>query len=351
MATDKLTAGILCNEIKDDHLPWIRACEVYADRVDYRLIDFTGSDWLREVRDSNSDLLLAKPPGISSAFKQLYDERIHILSGIGAAIYPTPQEIFIYENKRYLYSWLKANSLPHPETTIIYDKSEAVNFVRKASLPLVAKTNIGASGSGVKVLKTEREVLHYIRRAFSDKGVPRRWGPDTGKGDWLKRATNYIINPKQATSKINIYKARRNERQKDFVIFQQYIPHDYEWRVVVIGDSFFAHKKVARNQKASGSLLKEYGTPPLELIDFAYEITKAHGFFSQSIDLFEVEPGGYLINEMQCIFGQSDQYQMKIGDAIGRYVRVNNQWSFQEGDFNRNQSYNLRLEEIIRRHA
>ena len=61
--------------------------------------------------------------------------------------------------------------------------------------------------------------------------------------------------------------------QKEFVILQQFIKHDYEWRVVRIGNSFFAHKKLLHGDKASGSLLKGYENPPITLFDFVKKIT------------------------------------------------------------------------------
>ena len=56
-----------------------------------------------------------------------------------------------------------------------------------------------------------------------------------------------------------------------------------------------------------------------------------------------------LINEMQCIFGQSDPYQMLVGGVAGRYIYQDNQWKFEAGDFNTNESFDLRLQSIILR--
>lgn len=42
-------------------------------------------------------------------------------------------------------------------------------------------------------------------------------------------------------------------------------------------------------------------------------------FTSQAIDVFETGDQ-LLINEMQCIFGQSDPYQMLIDGEPGRYT-------------------------------
>ena len=71
--------------------------------------------------------------------------------------------------------------------------------------------------------------------------------------------------------------------------------------------------------------------------------SEKHGFFSLAIDIFESEDG-YLVNEMQCIFGQSDPYQMLVDGKPGRYVCNMDKWVFEEGDFAKNACYNLRLE-------
>ncbi|MBK6932905.1 MAG: hypothetical protein IPH12_19360 [Saprospirales bacterium] len=65
------------------------------------------------------------------------------------------------------------------------------------------------------------------------------------------------------------------------------------------------------------------------------------------MDLFECSDGRYLVNEMQCIFGQSDPYQMLVNGQPGRYRRIDGKWTFEPGDFNRIRSFLLRLEHFI----
>jgi len=343
----KLKVIILHNEIENDHIPWVNACENYRDEIEYRVVDLTSSNWLEEIQAGSVDVLLAKPGGMTAQFKQLYDERIFILAYIlGYEIFPSPLEIFIYENKRFLAYWLKANNISHPQTYVFYNREEAVNFIKTASYPFVAKTNIGASGSGVQIIKTEKDALKYVEATFSGKGAPQRTGPNLAKGEIFKRGFHYIIHPSEIGGRLNIYKTIAGNLQKGFVIFQEYIPHDFEWRVVRIGDSFFAHKKLKKGDKASGSLLKLYDNPPFELFDFVKEITDRYGFYSQAIDIFEYK-GKYLVNEMQCIFGQSDPYQMLVNKKPGRYCYYNNEWIFEEGDFARDACYNLRVDFIL----
>jgi len=229
---------------------------------------------------------------------------------------------------------------------VFYCYGDALEYIRSAAFPFVAKTNIGASGSGVIIIKSITEAKDYIDETFKGRGAPQRTGPNREKGGLLKRGFHYIIHPSDIAKKINIYKTKAGNRQKKFVIFQEFIPHDFEWRVVRIGESFFAHKKLKIGEKSSGSLMKNYDNAPLGLFEFVKEITDKHGFYSQAIDIFESEQG-YLVNEMQCIFGQSDPYQMLFDGKPGRFRYIQNKWFFEEGEFAYNACYNLRLEFIL----
>jgi glutathione synthase/RimK-type ligase-like ATP-grasp enzyme len=343
----KIKTIILSNEVEDDHLLWLKACEEYKNQLEYRVIDLTKNSWLEEIQSESFDILLAKPSGLTTLFKQLYDERIYILNKVlGYLVYPSADEIYIYENKRFLSFWLKANNVPCPRTDVFYNRKEAKDFVNTQDFPIVGKVNIGASGSGVSILKDSEAALDYINLTFSGKGAPRRTGPNMSKGGLFKRGIHYLAYPGDISKKLNLYKTIRLYPQTDFVIFQEYIPHNFEWRVVRIGDSFFAHKKLKIKEKASGSLLKSYVEPPLDLLSFVKEITDKYKFYSQAVDVFESKQG-YLVNEMQCIFGQSDPWQMLVNETPGRYLFINNNWIFESGSFSENACYNLRIAFII----
>ena len=129
---------ILTNETEDEHILWEKAC-IANPLVDYRIVDLTTNTWLEEIDCESFDVLLAKPGGLTSPFKQLYDERIYILSKeLKYEIFPSADEIFIYENKRFLSFWLKANKIPHPKTDVFYDIREAIDFVSKSKKIIVS---------------------------------------------------------------------------------------------------------------------------------------------------------------------------------------------------------------------
>ncbi len=348
MFEQRIKAVILKNELADDHMLWIKACMKYSDQIECRVADITKNNWLESVFEKPFDILLAKPVGVNMLFKQLYDERIYILSQIlNCKLYPAPDEIFIYENKRFLSYWLRANSIPHPKTDVFYFKNEAAVFLNKCRYPLMAKTSVGAAGSGVVLLNDHAAAIAYLQEVFSGRGAHQRTGPNLSRGGLFKRGFKYLSRPSKLLDQIRLYRLRGMNPQQGFVIFQEFIPHTYEWRAVRIGDSFFAHKKLTKNGKASGALLKGYDDPPLKLLDFVRQITDKHNFFSQAIDIFETD-SGFMVNEMQCIFGQSDPHQMFVGGKPGRYLFKNNKWIFEEGSFNTNESYDLRVLHVIR---
>lgn len=339
---------ILANEDPNDHLLWLKACERQSSKVSYRIVDLTKNTWLEEIRKDKIDFLLSKPGGVTEIFKKLYDERLQILvNQLNYRAFPSLDEVLIYENKRYLSFWLAANNIPHPQTNVFYYKEEALHFIESSEYPIVAKLNIGASGNGVTILRNIKAAQSYIDKVFSI-GVRARTGPRLDRGSKLKRLFFMVSHPSDLAKKIRLYSTISSNPQLNFCIFQEFIHHTFEWRVVRIGDSFFAHKKILKGEKASGSLIKEYGNPPLSLLSFVKEITDRYNFRSQAVDLFETEKDTYLINELQCIFGQSDPWQMLVDGKPGRYININDIWVFEEGMFNTNESYDLRLEEVLR---
>jgi len=342
--------AILQNEVLDDHLLWVHACSERADVLTWEVVDLTRADWLERMRRGRFDMMLATPPGWNTAFRILFDERLYILHHVlGIPVYPSFEEIQIYENKKYLAYWLDARGIPHPPTWVFYYREEALDFLKNTAYPLVAKTSIGGGGSGVVLLKDEKAACQYVESVFSGKGAPLQVGPKWRKSGFWKRAVRKLLHPGELRQKLYQYRLQRAEIQKDFVLFQAFVPHAFEWRVVRIGDSFFAHKKLKKGEKASGSLLKGYDNPPLSLFDFVERITTPYGFLSQAVDLFEAPDGsgGYWVNEMQCIFGQSDPYQMLVDGQPGRYRQLGGEWVFEAGDFNRWECFALRVEHVL----
>jgi hypothetical protein len=337
---------ILRNEAPDSGDNWLHACENRGLKAD--VIDLCTVDAIDRVAEGKYDLCLTWPPGLLEAQKSIYDEKLyHIANVLKIPCFPSFQECFIYENKKSAAAYFQASGIPHPKTWVFCYYKDAEVFANKCTFPIVAKTAIGAAGTGVKILKNRRELITYIRAAFKGKGIKRRFGPNRNTGSPKKWLTKAINSPGYLKFKIKQYLAINHYAQAGYVIFQEYIEHNYEWRVVRIGDSFFAHKKIKVADKASGGKVKEFGFPPYAVLDFVEGLCDKHDLNCVCIDLFE-SPRGYLVNEAQCVFGIPYKYLSKVEDDVGRFRKIEGEWTFEKGDFTKNEACDLKLEVALR---
>jgi len=145
---------------------------------------------------------------------------------------------------------------------------------------------------------------------------------------------------------MKLYFEINRNTQKGYVIFQEYVQHDFEWRIVKIGNSYFTHKKIKVVDKASGGKVKQFGLPDNKVLDFVDEFCAENHLSSVCVDIFESDRG-FLVNEIQCIFGIPYGYLMKVGNETGRIRKMNGAWQFESGDFTFNECFDLRLEHAI----
>jgi len=339
-----MKVAILRDSNPESSKKWESACQ--NQDIEFKTINILRSEWLTHLNVYGADFCVGRPPGDNQQSKKVYDEKVFYLEKFTRyQVFPNFIETFIYENKSSLSWFLKVNNIPHPKTFVSANYDESIAFVDMADYPIVAKTLIGAAGSGVKIIRSKAQAGAYVKKAFST-GIKRRFGPNRKVGtpmNWLIKASK---SPNYFFKKIKHYRNRNNDIQKGVVLFQEYIDHPFEWRCIKIGSSYFAYKKLKIGDQASGSKEFEYGPPPVELLDLTKKICEKHEFQFMAIDMFSTDKG-VLINEMQTIFGHKKPYICMVGDKPGRYVYQSGQWNFEEGDYNTNESYDLRLKTAI----
>lgn len=304
--------------IVKDHM-WYFVHNVKACRdlgIPYKLIDITGDDWCRRSLYEGYDAILVWPSVNHSSWKPLFDERLHILvAHYGVRLIPRIDELWLLDSKRRVAYWLESHNVPAPTSWVFYDRERALAFADATDYPVVCKTDTGAASAGVTIVRSRRMARRLIKTAFG-RGLRAR-GTDS------------------------------NDRQVGSVLFQEYIPHDYEWRVARIGPYYLCRRKTRVGDYASGSGAIGWATPPPGMLDFVREVTERGRFSSMVLDLFEAavgDPRGrYLVNEMQCLVGAIKQ-ESNMNEATGRWYRdEHGDWSFEQGFFYQNACANLRL--------
>jgi hypothetical protein len=310
-----VTLGII-REFTHKHHPYIAACRELG--VPYKLVDISGPDWLAVVTNCACDAFLVRPPAFRSIWKQMFDERLKVMTEeLDKVIYPSLQEIWLYESKRRMHYWLSAHGIPHPRTWVFYDRQEALGFVEQATLPIVYKSDLGAAASGVRIFRDRHALRRWIRRCFG-KGAVRNLG-DVRDREWGS------------------------------VFLQEHFSEVREWRMVRIGDSYFGHLKLKKGEFHSGSGRAGWEDPPKALLDLTRDVTERGRFASMALDVFETPDGRFLVNELQTVFGfaASRTSQMIVDGKSGRYVFDAGSWRFEEGNFSEGGGYKLRVETLL----
>lgn len=307
---------------------YIDACE--SAKVEYVMLDLLSDTWIEDIISSKVDGILVRIKGNIPEHKAMFDEKLSIINDdLGIPIYPSRKELFLYENKRMYAYWLKAHNLPHAETHVFYSKQQALNFIEKAKMPLVFKTNGGASSSGVEIIKSKLKAKLNIHRIFG------------------------LFDARLSFGKVHFGKMgllpvpKFGMAQKHYAIIQEFIPIKWEWRIIKIANTYSGHQKLLKGQFASGSDMVGWVEPPGELLKMVKELCELENFDSMAMDVLESLDGKFYINEIQSLFGSYLPYQMKINNVPGRFVESNGEFTFEAGEFHTFGSNYLRVTDFI----
>jgi glutathione synthase/RimK-type ligase-like ATP-grasp enzyme len=311
----------------DEHVRYVKACDELL--LDYDVVDFMGPDWLKAVQARPYDAFLVRPDCMYQERKSMMDERLYLLHKVmGRFIYPSFDELLIYENKRATADWLELHGYPHPRTHVFSRKADALEHIARCDLPVVFKANIGASATQVRIVRSRLAARVIVEAAFGPLHAALSLG-----------AVGYHFK--------GVPLPFFGKAQKHHVIVQEYVPVKWEWRIIRIGGSYFGHQKLLKGQYASGSGRVGWVAPPRELLLLAKDLCDRGGFYSMALDVFETTDGRYLINELQSLFGSYDDSQMYIDGVPGRFVLKDDEFVFEAGRWNRFGSYLLRVEHVL----
>ena len=299
------------------HKYYLGACRDMG--VPYKLLDIFGPDWIDVINKSGCDGFLVWPSAEMTVWKQMYDERLRVISeDMGKVIYPEYHGLWLYESKRRMHYWLKANGFDHPQTWVFYDREESLDFASQIELPIVCKADLGSSASGVRIFRNRNRLQRFVKKCF-DKGVVRQ-------------------------------NSDRRDIQWGSVLFQEYLPEAAEWRMIRIGQSYFGYEKLKVGDFHSGSHAWRYSRPDSRLLNLLKEVTDRGKFGSMDLDVFVTPEGRYLINELQTVFGLGTPVEMCVVDGKpGRmlYDSQSRSWRFEEGSFCENWMCNLRVQNLL----
>lgn len=313
----KQKIGLIALESDEVNEYFIKSCNELG--IEYEIFDPTNEHFIDDIKKSSIHKFLVRPSHKTQHIRQMFFEKVEIVANdLNRFVYPSLNEQKIYEAKRTSAYFLQANNIPYPKTWVFYCKKEALQFVKKINYPIVFKTHNGAGASGVEIIKTKKQAINIIKTCFD----------------------SYYLN-----------KAVTDFRDIDYgyILFQEYINDVREHRIIKIGNSWMGHEKAlnGKSEFMSGSGKNLWTRPSNEILDFCRAIAEQHHFTTMCFDIFEDKNGKYYVNELQTWFGSYNPSQMYIDGVPGRLVYTNNEYVFESGLYNYNNSISLRLVDML----
>lgn len=310
---------------------YANACK--EEGVEYVILDLLSDTWIDDIKNSNVDGILVREKANIDEYKQMYNERLWVIKEyLHIPIYPSWHELFLYEDKRMYAYFLATHNVPIPKTRIFYRKSDAARFMKTATYPLICKANGGSSGSGVRKINSWARGRFLINSVFGIFNSRLAFGAISW-GRFMK----YIPVPKLGMT------------QRHYLIIQEYIDVETEWRIIKIGDTYAGYMRPIVDGKASSKLM-EYKFPPIELLSLIKRLAEEEKFDSMSMDVLIDKKGQHYVTELQSLYGSFSLTQCAVDGVPGRIVENDGVFTFEKGDdFFKYNSNVLRVKDFVQK--
>lgn len=285
------------------------------NNIRYEYYDIHASDWLDKAKEL--DIIMWH---VNSTPSELYmaESKIYVLEKeLKKMCFPSFHEVWQYEDKSraaYLY---ETYGLPAIPTFSTNSYQEAMDFLEVMKFPVIAKTNTGAGSFGVRKIQSRTEAKRYIKTAFSSRG------------------------------KKTIYPYAR---QKDYILFQEYISDaTFDLRVKLVGNKAFGFYRYPEkgDYRASGAGNVEKKAIPEEALRIAVRVKDSLQSRRLGVDLlYSGEHNQYLIIEAS-LFNLERTSEELIVDGVPGYYDISDieNITFREGRF---WIHELVMEEVVR---
>jgi hypothetical protein len=195
-----------------------------------------------------------------------------------------------------------------PLTAVHYDKDSAIASASYLPYPIISKASVGSASNNVRLLKDAAAAIAEVEQAFG-AGIPVSAGAGNGA------------------------------RQKDYVLWQEFIPADCTWRVTRVGNHFHVYKRWNYDDKPFAAPSKVKPTTPVpflecpvSLLKFAKQFTDAAQTKWVALDILQRGPNDWVLLETSLAWARGN-------DAAGNA-------KFYGANYSLNTQHELLIEEI-----
>ncbi|TXS92466.1 ATP-grasp domain-containing protein [Parahaliea aestuarii] len=200
--------------------------------------------------------------------------------GAGIPVFPSYASMWHFENKLAQSCLLEAAGIPTPANFIFHERESALDFIRRAEFPLVAKLSSGYQSSNVVMLKSRGEANRLVDNLF---------GPGVYSFEQPRGRLRRLIGHRAGAVKSLLNYPFRHGLQGGYFYAQEYLPGNaFDTRVTVIGNRAFGFRRFNRDGdfRASGSGKIDWNPReiPGDLIKQAFHVARKLGTQSLALD-------------------------------------------------------------------
>jgi len=321
---------------------WLEYCE--SNNIHCKRVDCYRNDIIDQLSDC--DALMWHHNHISPKDPIFAKQLLFTLETSGMTVCPDFRSNWHFNDKlgqKYLLESIKAPAVP---SHAFYSKNDALDWLKKASLPKVFKLRGGSGSDSVKLVKNRREALRLINRSFG-RGF-KQYNAIGSLKERLRQFRNGKVDHTEVIKGIIRLFApppysRVLKRDRGYAYFQDFIPaNTHDIRVTYVFNRCFALRRKVRpgDFRASGSGMIEYDMSkiPLEALKIAFSVANQLKLQCAAFD-FVLDKGEPLIVELSYGFGYDpDQFNHGYWDEHLNYY---------PGTFN---PYGWMVEGVIEQH-
>jgi len=300
---------------------WIEYCEEQG--VDYRIVNCFSTNIIDDLKGCSALLWhwgLRQPQSFLIA-----RSIIASAEAMGLTVYPSLSTAWHYDDKIAQKYLLESIGAPLVNSYLFFDEREAREWLKDAEFPLVFKLRNGSASANVRLVENGRQAARLCKKAFRRgfRSVPGYFYDTRRKVRNVGNLGSFVDKLKRLPAALEQLRKTRNllPRQKGYVYFQEFIPHNQnDIRVTVIGDRAFAYTRAVRSGdfRASGSGRNCYdrGGIPEEALKTAFSIVESIDAQSLACDFVTTAENRVLLTEISYGFPR-----MHILDSPGHWDR------------------------------
>ena len=296
------------------HPHWIEYCR--KNSIPYKVVDCYANNIVEQVEGCRALLWHhshSDPRDILIARQLLFS-----LEHADLTVFPDFRTAWHFDDKvgqKYLFEALDIPRLP---THLFVEKTAALEWASTTDYPKVFKLRHGASSSGVRFVRNERQARRLIRHAFG-RGLPVYSPWDNLKERIYKwrRGDSDAIDVTKGIARL-VYPPRFSKvlgRQTGHVLFQDFAAgNDSDLRITVIGDKAYGVRRCVRpgDFRASGGGQTLYGPEHVDIdaVALAFRVARKLGSSCLACDIIRKPDGSLAVLEVSYgfVFKGNTQY-------------------------------------------